>query len=75
MSNANPLQWCCLWLFGCRADANANDPMLEPAAAPHGDDAAGGEVVVYDTTGVDIKKKPGEAVLLEWLQVLQQHVD
>ena len=49
--------------------------MLEPAAAPHSGDAAGGEVVVYDTTGVDIKKKPGEAVLLEWLQVLQQHID
>ena len=59
----------------CSANAKANDPMLEPAAAPHGDDAAGGEVVVYDTTGVDIKKKPGEAVLLEWLQVLQQHID
>ena len=49
--------------------------MLEPAAAPYSDDAAGGEVVVHDATGVDIKKQPGEAVLLEWLQVLQQHTN
>ena len=48
---------------------------LMQSTRAHGDDAAGGEVVVYDTTGVDIKKKPGEAVLLEWLQVLQQHID
>ena len=32
----------------CSANAKANDPMLEPAAAPHGDDAAGGEAVVKD---------------------------
>ena len=50
--------------------------MLEPTAAPYSDDdAAGGEVVVHDATGVDIKKQSGEAILLEWLQVLQQHTN